>query len=115
MEVRPSYIRLFVATAAATVSVVFVAVYSGLSVPIVRARDHIRFEMFPQYAQWLAQFCWCALLVPACFFAAGLLVLARWKNKTAFELAVGCQWLFALAWLALSLLVWLLPQVPYSE
>jgi hypothetical protein len=115
MHLAVLYVRLLVATAGAVASAVFVGIYSRLSVPVVIARDHLRLEQFPQFTQWLAQFCWYALLIPTCFLASGVLVLNTWKNKAAFELVVGCQWLFALLWFAAGLLVWLLPQIPYGE
>jgi hypothetical protein len=105
MKLKSSHIRLLVASAASMVSAVFVATYSALSVPIAIARDHMSFDRFPYYTQWLANFCWYALLIPACLLAAGVFILMRWKNKAAFEVAVGFQWLFALIWLACGLLV----------
>ncbi|MCX6924763.1 MAG: hypothetical protein NT154_16345 [Verrucomicrobia bacterium] len=115
MKRQSFYVRLLVASAASTASVIFVAIYSVLSVPIGIARDHVSLEHFPYYTHCLADYCWYALLVPVCLLAAGLLVLARWKNKAVFELTVGCQWLFALVWPLCGLLIWLLPQVPYVE
>ena len=72
-------------------------------------------DQLPKLTQWLATFCWYGLFIPACLLAAGVFVLIRHKKEAAFELAVGCQWLFALTWLVFGLLVWLLPQVPYGE
>ncbi|MGD1083348.1 MAG: hypothetical protein ABSA47_01200 [Verrucomicrobiota bacterium] len=115
MKNQSLYIRLLIATAAATVSAVFVAIYSGLSVPVVLASVHMHFDVFPLFTQWLANYCWYALLVPACLLAAGIFVLTRWRNKAAFELVVGFQWLFALVWPLCCFLVWLLPQVPFGE
>jgi hypothetical protein len=115
MKHQSLFIRLFVATFAATVSAAFVAIYSKLSVFVVIARDHLHFHSFPPCTQWIANFCWYALLIPVCLLAAGFFVLTRWKSKAAFEMVVGCQWLFALVWLLCGLLAWLLPQVPIWE
>jgi hypothetical protein len=115
MKHPPLYIRLLVATVASTVSVAFVAIYSRLSVFVVIARHHWHFDDFPRYTQWLTNFRWYALFIPACLLVAGLFVLTRWKSKAAFELVVGCQWLFALVWLLCGLFGWLLPELPYRE
>ena len=115
MERSPHYIRLFIATAAAVTSVVFVALYSFLVTPIVQVRVHLRLGAFPLFAQWLYHYGWYALVVPLSFLILGISVLRRKKAGAVFEAAVGCQWLFALLWLAFCLLVWLLPEIPYSE
>jgi hypothetical protein len=78
-------------------------------------RDHLHFYQFPALTQWLANLWWFALLIPGCLLMAGVFAVTRWRSKAAFELAVGCQWLFALAWLMWGLFVWLLPQVPIIE
>jgi hypothetical protein len=115
MKHQPYYIRLAIATVAATVSVAFVGIYSKLSIFVVIAREHWHFNEFPKFTQWLANLCWYAMLIPGCLLMAGVFAVTRWRSKPAFELAVGCLWLFALTWLMCGLFVWLLPQVPYRE
>lgn len=115
METSPGYIRLFVATAGAVGSVVFVAVYSRLYTSVVVVREHLQPDQFPAFTQWLVQFRWLALLAPVCILGAGIFALKRSSKAVALEVAVGCQWLFAFLWLLWCFFVWLLPQLPYAE
>ena len=111
MERTALYIRLFVATTAAIASSVFVWVYTLTSMGIVRARLGKEFRGFPGATQAVADLSWYPVIIPVVLFASGILVIHRWKNKAAFELIVGCQWLFAFLWLIYCLLVCLLPEI----
>ena len=118
MERSVLYIRLVVATIAAAASVLFVALYSLLSLILVPGRVHVYLKpddlihWLPRCTQFMVHYCWYAFSAPALLFAFGAFALHRWKNRAAFELAVGCQWLFAIVWFALCLLAWLLPEIP---
>src|ERR1044071_1145207 len=115
MEHSPKYIRLFCATAGAVSSVAFAAAYSALMAPIIRERVHYVVQSLPLFTYSFQHYAWYALVVPLSFLIAGIKLLQRSKTGVAFEMVVGCQWLFALIWLACCLLVWLLPQAPYSD
>jgi hypothetical protein len=111
MLTSPRFIRLSVATMGCISSVVFVALYSRVATPIAVAREHLEFDQLPQLTQWLAKYCWFGLLVPAALFTAGVFSVVGSKRRSAFELIVGCQWLFAFLWFAICLFIWLLPQI----
>jgi len=111
MERPAHYIRLFVATLAAIGSSIFVWVYTPTSMGIVRVRLGKEFRGFPGATQALADLAWHPLIIPVIFLASGIFVIHGWKNKAAFELVVGCQWLFAILWVLYCLLVCLLPEI----
>jgi hypothetical protein len=115
MERSPHYIRLFIATAAAVTSVVFSAFYSSLMTPIIRDRNHYVTQQLPLATYFFQHYAWYALVVPLSFLILGFSVLQRKKTGAVFEAAVGSQWLFAFVWLACCLLVWLFPELRYSE
>src|ERR1039457_6381660 len=115
MEHSANYIRLFIATATALVSVVFAALYSFLMTPIIRDRVHHVVQQPPFSTYCFEHYAWYALVVPLSCLMVGITLLHRKKTGIAFELAVGFQWLFALLWLACCLLVWLLPELSYGE
>lgn len=115
MERSAYYIRLFISTAGAMGSVVFVAGYSFLMAPIVQARSQVRLEHWPALTQWIFHYSWFALLVPLSLFILGIYLLRGKKVGVMFEALVDCQWLFALLWLACCLLVWLLPEVRIGD
>jgi|ERR1017187_2987569 hypothetical protein len=118
MERSVLYTRLVVATAAAAASALFVALYSLLSLIVLPGRVHVYLKpddlmrWLPACTRFMVHYCWYAFSAPALLFAFGAFALHRWKNRAAFELALGCQWLFAIVWFALCLLAWLLPEVP---
>jgi hypothetical protein len=116
MERPALYIRLIIATIAAVGSAVFVAFYAPLSMTIVRSRmpDSLG-KPFPDGTQALANCGWYPLLIPILLLASGISVIHLWKNKAAFDLVIGCQWLFALLWLEYCLLMCLLPEIPLIE
>jgi hypothetical protein len=115
MERSTYYIRLFIATAGAVSSVLFVAGYSFFMAPIVRARSHLPLEQFPGLTQCFIHYSWFALVVPLSILILGIYLLRKQKIGAMFEALVGCQWLFALLWLACCLLVWLFPEVPNGD
>jgi hypothetical protein len=115
MERSPHYVRLFIATAGAVSSVVFVALYSMLMPPIVWARVHFRLEQLPKLTQCLFHYSWYALIVPLSLLIIGICFLRMKKVGVVLETVVGGQWLFAFLWLTFCLLAWLLPEVPYGE
>jgi hypothetical protein len=112
MERPAYYIRLFVATLAAIGSSLFVWVYTPTSMGIVRARLGKEFIVFPGATQALADWSWYPVLIPIILLISGILVIHRWKSTAAFELVVGCLWLFAFLWLVYCLLVCILPEIP---
>jgi hypothetical protein len=111
MERLALYIRLFVATVAAIGSSVFVWVYTPTSMGIVRLRLGHEFKSFPWATQALADWNWHPVFIPIVLLVSGILVIHRWKNKAAFELVVGCLWLFAFLWFIYCILVCLLPEI----
>src|SRR4051812_40735455 len=113
MERAVLYIRLVVATTASAASALFVAIYCVFSLCLVPSRVHV--NMLPMLTQYVVACRWYALFVPASLCAFGVFALQRWKNRAAFEIAVGCQWLFVVIWSALCLLAWMLPEIPYME
>jgi hypothetical protein len=115
MKYSPKYMPLFIATAAAVVSVVFAAFYSFLMTPIIRDRVHHVDQSLPLSTYCFQHYASYALVVPLSCLMVGITLLNRKKTGVAFEMAVGCQWLFALLWLACCLLVWLLPELSYGE
>lgn len=113
------YVRLAVASVDAVSSTLFVAVYSLLCESVVPARVHFTdwphlMMWFPRPTYFVIQYSWYAFSVPACLLVLGIFALRRWKGGALFELAVGCQWLFALLWALFCLLVWILPEVPVT-
>lgn len=118
MERSALYIRLVVATTASAASVLFVAFYCLLSLCVVPKRIHVKpddlMEWLPGFTQYVVACRWYACFVPAFFCAFGVFALNRWKNRAAFEVAVGCQWLFAIIWTGLCLLAWMLPEIPHT-
>src|SRR5450432_1988749 len=98
MERAALYIRLIVATIAAVVSSVFVWVYTADSIGVIRARL-VGKEFFAGGMQTLADWSWHPVLIPIALLVFGILIIHRWKNKAAFELVIGCLWLFAFLWL----------------
>ena len=112
MEPLALYVRLLLATVAAIASSLFVAAYTSISMDVVRVRLGLRsFETFPQVTQFLARCGLYSLIVPVCFVVLGVCVIHRWKNKAAFEFAVGGQWLFAFLWLLYGLFACLAPEI----
>jgi hypothetical protein len=112
MERPAHYIRLFVATLAAIVSSLFVWVYTPTSMGIVRVRLGKEFRGFPGATQALADWSWYPVLIPIVLLISGIFVMHRWKSAAAFELVVGCLWLFAFLWLVYCLFVCMLPEIP---
>ncbi len=115
MERSPSYIRLFIATAAAVFSVAFVAAYSSLMPGIIRGTLHVKIQQFPLLTECLSEKSWYALMVPLCLLMYGVILLRRQRSQAGFEIVVGCQWLFALLWVLFCFLAWILPQAAYQE
>jgi hypothetical protein len=112
MERLALYIRFFVATVAGVASSIFVWVYTPTSMGIVRARLGPEFRGFPSATQTLADWSWYPVSIPIVLLILGILVIHRWKNRAAFELVVGCLWLFAFLLLIYCFLVCLLPEIP---
>jgi len=104
------YIRLLVATFAAIGSSIFVWDYTPMSMAIVRMRLGKDFKGFPGAAE-----IWHPLLIPVVFLLFGIFVIHGWRNKTVFELVVGCLWLYAFLWVLICLLLCLLPEIPMIE
>jgi hypothetical protein len=81
MERPVLYIRLVVATVAAAASVLFVALYSLLSLIVVPGRAHVHLKpddlirWLPGYNQFMVHYCWYAFSAPALFFAFGAFAL----------------------------------------
>ncbi len=112
MDRSPSYIRLFIATAAAVISVAFGVAYSALMTPIIRYRVHYVDQQLPLLTYSVQHYPWIAIAVPLSLLGAGIVILRGEKTRVKFEFVVGGQWLFALLWIAFCLLVWLLPEMP---
>ena len=110
MERPTFYIRLLIATVAAVGSTIFDLIYTRFSMSAEVMRLHLRRVDFPAVTTFVGYQGWYALAIPAGLLCLGVLAIHRWKSKTAFELAVGCLWLFALFWLGCGLLVCLLPE-----
>lgn len=109
---RPSlYIRLIIATLAAMASAVFVWVYPPTSMGTIRSRLGKGFVGFPRVTEFTAGLSWHPILAPAFLLIVGIFVIHRWKSAAAFELVVGCLWLFAFLWLVWSLFVCMLPEI----
>lgn len=114
-------IRLAVATTVSVASALFVEAYCLVKMSVVRAGAHgylppdRLLEWLPGYTRFVVHCRWYALFVPAFFFGLGMVALHRWKIPAAFELAIGCQWLFAVLWAGLCLLVWMLPEIRTSR
>jgi len=121
MERSAPYLRLAVATLAAAMAVLFVAGYCGLALIVVPARVHLHLKpddlmrWLPGCTHYVVHYRWYASFVPVFFCSFGLFALRRWGNKAAFEVAVGCQWLFVVLWPALCLLAWMLPEIPFVD
>jgi hypothetical protein len=118
MERSALYIRLVVATTASAASALFVAIYCFLSLWTVPSRFHVKLDdlmrWLPRLTQYVVACRWYAFFVPAFLCAFGVFALHRWKNRAAFEVAVGCQWLFVVIWSALCVLAWMLLDMPQS-
>lgn len=112
---RASLIRLGFATLSNFATVAFVSLYSKLSVPVARLRDHLELQDFPAVTRLLAEYAWVALLVPLAIMVAGCLAIVRAWRQEFVELAIGSQWSFPVLWLCWCLFVWLLPQLPPSH
>jgi hypothetical protein len=111
----PQYVRLFIATAGAVSSVAFAAACSFLMTPIIRDRVHYVVQTLPLVTYAFQHYAWHALVVPLSLLMAGIMLLRRKKTGVAFEMVVGSQWLFSLLCVICCLLVWLLPELSYSE
>jgi hypothetical protein len=111
MERLALYIRLFIATVAAIGSTAFVVVYTRLYMSIDGPKLKLQHTDFPGATKFVADYGWHIFVIPVCFLFFGVFVIHRWKSKAAFELVVGCQWLFAFLWLAFCLLVCLLAEI----
>lgn len=115
MQLPEHYIRLLIATLAATGSALFVWVYTLTSMGIVRVRLGREFKGFPGATQGLANWGWHPVFIPVALLLFGIFVIHGWKNKAAFELVVGCLWLLAFLWVLCGLIVCLLPEIPMIE
>ena len=112
MERSLHYVRLLIAVAGAASSVAFVAAYSSLMAPIVRARVHYVVQHLPLLTYAVQHYAWFVIVVPLSLVIAGIMLLHRKKMGALFEVVVGGLWLFSLLWIMLCLLVWLLPELP---
>jgi hypothetical protein len=109
---RPAlYIRLIIATIAAMASAVFVWAYTPTSMQIIRGRLGKGFVGFPRVTEFIAGLSWHPILIPAILLIIGIFIIHRSKSAAAYELVVGCLWLFAFLWLAWCLFVCTLSEI----
>jgi len=110
VELLPQYIRLLIATVAATGSCFFVICYTKVKAMLAQP-DRSDF-LAMEGTRFLALHGWHMLVIPLVLLLCGIVVVHRWKNKAAFELVVGSQWLFAFLWLAWCILICLVSDIP---
>jgi len=111
MQLLEHYIRLLIATLAATGSALFVWVYTLTSMGIVQVRLGKEFKGFPGATQAVANWSWHPIFIPVAFLLSCIFIIHHWRNKAAFELVVGCLWLLAFLWVLCGLFVCLLPEI----